>query len=729
MGSTIPGTPTIAFGGTTTALDKTNLGILYQTSNPYVPQRILFPYNLLFAQSGVGPWPSSGETPAAVNASIQILQQAFPATSEFFFLAGADPYFTNVLPSPTNPNNDVNAPWLSEDLRVFTATPGAAPASQYQYPVPGGPKFVENSTGLGHFDVNGAFAYIQALINHLNAAYGDPQKTDPFDPSQNVIPGQQAALTGDSSVTPFSTIGGQNYNNYSFALARVRLRGTPGQAGAADGVKVFFRLWQTQTADTDWNPTYTYLSNDPTGLNPGYPEAPSDDHTIPFFATGNAPNFSDPSNPEFGSGGPTGNGYNNQDIVIGANQGDQQWAYYGCFLNVNDPNNVVNGAVVPLDLPGTHHCLVAQIAYSGAPIESVGGQIATPENSSLLAQRNLQVTTSDNPGPPSTHRVPQTFDIKPSAKPYDGTPATYPDELMILWGDTPVGSTARIYWPQANSAGVLQLASWMYGTHPLAASDAHTIECKTAKCVTYVPIPSASGASFAGLFTLDLPPTVVTGQEFNIVVRRISNRPLNVPPPPPPPPPTPQIVTTERGQARAGAELAEAPVAPAAVAAPQKTERYIVGSFQVKVPVSTAEAMLPAEETTLAIMKARLGAMSPSNRWRPVLIRYIGLISARVQGLGGDPDKIAPSLGGYPQGGKIVCKEVETTGKVCEVIFDCHGDFAGFVLGCCEGERRFHCREPAIFEVVFRAYKDRLTLSVIAESGANGTVKGLAFRI
>ena len=46
----------------------------------------------------------------------------------------------------------------------------------------------------------------------------------------------------------------------------------------------------------------------------------------------------------------------------------------------------------------------------------------TPEGSGLLAQRNLQVTTSDNPGPASAHRVPQTFAVKPSAPPpSDGT--------------------------------------------------------------------------------------------------------------------------------------------------------------------------------------------------------------------------------------------------------------------------------------------------------------------
>ena len=144
-------------------------------------------------------------------------------------------------------------PWLSEDLRVFTATPGAPPAAQYQYPVPGGPKFVENSTG-GAFDFTGAYSYIQALLEHLNGTYGDPSGMDPFDPNNNIIPQQQTEFTADSSVTPFSTIGGHTYNNYSFAVARVRLKGSQGSAGAATGVKVFFRLWGTQTADTGWDP-------------------------------------------------------------------------------------------------------------------------------------------------------------------------------------------------------------------------------------------------------------------------------------------------------------------------------------------------------------------------------------------------------------------------------------------------------------------------------------------
>ena len=104
---------------------------------------------------------------------------------------------------------------------------------------------------------------------------------------------------------------------------------------------------------------------------------------------------------------------------------------------------------------------------------------------------------------------------------------------MIDWGEVPPGSTARIYWPAVSSAEVIQLASWMYGVHPLMAADAYTIEVKTFKGVTYVPIPQGTGEWYAGLFTVDLPQTVRTGQEFNIVVRRIGKRPVRVSPPPP----------------------------------------------------------------------------------------------------------------------------------------------------------------------------------------------------
>jgi hypothetical protein len=753
VGAARPSIPTIAFGGVTAALSAKSPNILHQSSNPKVPQQIQFAYDLKFTNP-LGSFPPSGETPAAVNASINVLSTPFPAPStEFFFLAGADPYFTNVVSA------NASVPWLSEDLRVFTATPGASPASQYQYPVPGSgaPQFVENSSGVGSFDFNGAYNYIQALLKYLNKTYGNPNGIDPFDPTNNIIPQQSTEFTADSSVTPFSTIGGNNYNNYSFAIARVRLTGTQGSAGAATGVRVFFRLWGTQTADTAWDPSYTYLSDDPTGLNPHYPLAPPDDHTLPFFATSAQPNFTSSTDPEFQTGGFTGTGANNLTITI--QQGDSQWSYFGCFLNVNDSSVSVNGVGIPYAFPGgTHHCLVAQIAYPGAPIQTIGTSVPTPESGDQLAQRNLQVTTSDNPGPASAHRVPQSFEVKPSgAPPTYGPLAGRPDELMIDWGEVPPDSTAKIYWPAVSSAEVIQLASWMYGVHPLTAADAYTIEVKTIKGVTYVPIPQGTGEWYAGLLTVDLPQTVRTGQEFNIVVRRIGKRPVRVsrapPPPPPPPQPVPQIASKTASKVastmRRGGTIQYNPSRPVAPALPAQTalvsttadykagwERYIVGSFQVKIPVSTGEAMLPAEETTLAILKARLQALPKTNRWYPVLLRYIAQIAGRVDGLGGDANAIPPSLLGYLPGHHHPvrppvhrpCEEnlKEFTGKVCEVVFDCFGDFVGFVLDDCCERRTYESRERQIGDMVLRALRERLNLMVVTAGKEHRIVRLVA---
>jgi len=711
LGGARPSLPTIAFQGVTTALSATTPNIYRQSDNPNVPQQILFAYDMLFANP-LGIFPTSGETPAVVNTGITVLGKGLSATTDFFFTASATPYFTNVVPDPANPKN-VNVPWLSEDLRLFTATPGASVGAQT--PVPGGPQFMENTSG-GGFDTAGAYRYIQALLIYLNQNFAKDGSIDPFKPAGGVIPQQDGQLDADSSVTPFTTVNGATHNNYSFAVARVRLKGLAGTTSAAN-VKVFFRLWGTQTADTAWNPATTYLSQKDGGGNPIWPKAPSDDHTIPFFATSQQPNFNDPNDPEFKTGGSTGTGANNQTIAIAT--GDTRWAYFGCYLDVNDPGNVVNGTPIWQAFPGTHHCLVAEIAFAGTPIQVVNGIVPTPEGSGLLAQRNLQVTTSDNPGPASAHRVPQTFAVKPSEPPpLTGPLAGRPDELLIFWGDTPPGSTARIYWPGVSADEVVSLADRMYGVHPLRAADPHTIEVKTVRGVTFVPIQVGTAAVYAGLFSIDLPLTVRTGQEFDVVVRRIGKRLRSAAPPPPPP--GPKIAALGHAGGGVRPERATAPVARAA-AAPRVWERYIVGSFQVKIPVSTGPAMRPAEETTLAILKARLEGWPKASPWYPVLLRYVDLIAGRLRGIGGDPDDVPPSFGGYRPGPTVDEpgeRRGEFTGKVVSLVYDRFGDFSGFVLDTEEGARRFVAREPEIEAVVGRAWAERILTSVFVERHA-----------
>jgi hypothetical protein len=600
-----PATP----GGTVPAQP---IPIYEDPTNSSVIQRMLFSFDVVFADPLVTPFPSSATT-YTLTATFKTNGQTVPGpnsqdTVDFELVPGANPYFSNI-----DLANASAVSWLSQDLRVFTITQGqsALPGD------PAAPVFSSSQT---------PYAYIQVLLGYLNGAtaYTAPSSSDPL----NGLPGQTGYETGDSSVTPLDGNGNKNFN---FAVARVRLTSnTQGTAGQASNVRVFFRLWVANSCDTDFQPNTTYLSNPaypslPTNPLPSSANLPPDPHgqairTTPFFATGST-GASDYD--------PSVSNNNIRTIQIPTVVGqDTVWAYYGCFLDVYDVNNNAQ-------YPGTHHCLVAQIAYDNAPLLFDSGVATNPGNTDKLAQRNLQITLSGNPGPQPTHRIPQAFDTRPSL-PYldaNGVVLNQPDELMIDWGNTPVGCSARIYWPDVPAADVLALASRLRGTTFLAAADANTITFRSVKGVTYIPIPSATGKTFAGLFTVDLPLGVTAGQEFNIIIRRIS---------------TQQVTNI----------VIHKPVVFAGSADSTRTWRFATGAFQIKIPVTTEEKMLGPEENTLAILKARLALMSPAYRWYPVLQRYIDYVSARVDGAGGDSGSVMPSLTGAGPGQLLAHKRV-----------------------------------------------------------------------
>jgi hypothetical protein len=665
----------------------------YDPTNLYVPQRILYPFDITFTSVAFADFPASGETPELLNANISIPGATIPQSgADFYLIAGADPYFTNIDPTQDN------AFYLSQDLRVFTITPesdNTKPIGTVEFTFQGG-----SPTSL---DTGAAYSYIQQLLAYFNANYSNPSGTDPFNPASSVLPDQSGALTGDSSVTP-ATANPANmnapFNNYNFAIARVRLRGTSGSAGEASDVRVFFRVFVTQTSDTDYINTAQGSSNITYPSSPaGSPNAPTsplpgtdssgniNGCTIPFFAA------ADQSDLQAG-------GANNQTIEIPSGN-DSVWWYFGCFLNVYDPSNVIAGNSIQSWLAGgTHHCIVAQIAFDDAPIENQNGVNENPENSDKLAQRNLQVTPSGNPGYPITHSIPQTFDIRPSA-PVVGAVSdyllTYPDELMIDWRNVPRGTRASIYWPQVSASSVIQAAAKLYPAQSLGTSDSHTIQCKATGAMTYIPIPAGTGPNFAGLITTELPAGIRAGDEFAIVVRRVTTRQ---------PQPVIQIARSARADAKA-----------------EINWRYVVGTFQIKIPVEKDEAILPSEENLLAILKWRLGLITTSNRWYPLLQRYISIVASRVKGLGGDPTKIKPSQYGTanqiePKGSAFSHHghEIAYTGKVSGIRYDRFGDFDGFFLITESGhERSFWSREEQIEELVRQAWAERIRMSVFVQ--------------
>jgi hypothetical protein len=649
------------------------------------PQRIRIPYDITLSSPIMSHFPTTGVSPL-LDLSTSLTAggttvSGSNATMDFELIAAGDPYFANIDPAQNN------QPYLSQDLRVFRAAP-----AMNNVPFPGGPSFSTDS-------VAGAYSYIQSLLGYLNGtpAFTNPAGTDPF----SLLPSQQGEGETDTSVAPFALTQGfppSFVNNYNFAIARVRLRGSSGASGAATDVRVFFRVFASQSPDTDYDPNGTYASQPDPANKPGTPLPGAGDTTVPFFATGNAGSETDyqPSGP------------NIHTLTIPQGQ-DDLWWYYGCFLNFYDPNNQIDGQQVQTRLPGTHHCIVAQIAYDDAPIPNG----VSPMSWDQLAQRNLQFTVVDNPGPAATHRAPQTFDIRPSKA--IGTPGGNglpPDELMIDWGNVPTGSTASIYWPAVTAADVIELAKTWGGAVGLSSSEAHTLTLTVEGGVSYLPIPEGAGQNFAGLFTLELPAGIRTGQEFEVLVRRISTRRAKHAPPPPPPPALQSAPSRKLEKKRKPAPEA------AAVIERERPAlwRYVVGSFVVRIPVSNGERMRIPEEMTLAIMKWRLAHLSPGNRWAPVLERYIKYCSARLDGIGGDASQVPASLTWTPplprddRHGRP--GERELCGKVAEVLFDCHGQFEGFVLDDCCDRRLVKSRERGVADLVLRACRENLTVCV-----------------
>src|SRR5205085_11580038 len=120
-----------------------------------------------------------------------------------------------------------------------------------------------------------------------------------------------------------------------------------------------------------------------------------------------------------------------------------------------------------------------------------------------------------NPGEAESRKMPHPFEIEPAT-----TQPPVPDELMVLWGNTPSGSSASFYLPTLSAAEIVQLADELYGRHRLHAEDAHTVGCP-AEGATFLPLPPLT-ARTAGLLTVGLPEGVKEDDHYTIDVRQVS---------------------------------------------------------------------------------------------------------------------------------------------------------------------------------------------------------------
>jgi hypothetical protein len=262
---------------------------------------------------------------------------------------------------------------------------------------------------------------------------------------------------------------------------------------------------------------------------------------------------------------------------------------------------------------GLHYCLVAEIFFwppgtttDPIPVES------TPASSDRLAQRNLSLDPSGNPGWPLTHTVQHTFLVKPSIAAIGRSTSIAatqeffvgPDELIIQWGNVPRATQATLFFPEVQADQILSLSALRQHPAVLAKVDDHTISIKVAD-VTFIPLPARSSGNLAGLMTLTLPQGIRVGQMFKMSVQQCSGIAI------------------------------------------QQRARRMLGAFQFNIPVNTDPEILPNAIRQLSILRYIQQTVPTANRWYPIFVRWLNGLAAKVAGLGGDPTQILPS----PTGG------------------------------------------------------------------------------
>jgi hypothetical protein len=510
---------------------------------------------------------------------------------------------------------------------------------------------------------------------------------------------------------------------WNFAVAQVRYRGSVGNH--APGVRCFFRMFQTAVANLAFKPETTYRSIDGSdGSVPLLGHLDSELVTIPFFAH---PRAADMTMQEVQTRQLEGTG-------------DESTSYFGAWLDINqptdyrfkehfDPTNhgpfVAGGgeplrSVQQLVTRGEHQCLVAEVFFGDLIQEN-----DSPSTSDKLAQRNLAYVPADNPGSATSRVVQHTFDLSPTMPSklvrglmdlhgvlvegpaeavtranaiaeFDAAPPTFVnirkpiprltyDALIIDWGGLPPGSEAELYMPLADIDRLVALHRLRYGPEYIERVDASTIRMP-ARGATHLPFVPIYEGTIAGLLTIRMPDTIISGEHFRVVVHHVDGR-----------------------------------------------RKQIVGAFEFSIPVHKAADIAPLAANTYAVLQWVGQSIAPASRWYPVFARYLEQLGDRVTGLGTDASTIpaspagtglvptkpgdqVPDKPGAPTDGLTPLdppsKFPRVRGRVARLLYDCFGAFEGFVLETCNRAIPVRCSEPGIERIVRLACHERSELIV-----------------
>jgi hypothetical protein len=528
------------------------------------PQRVTFEYGIRF--TGTAMFPAIGASPEFRNVQMAVNVAGHGCTNDITLFRQPNPY---MLDGPTS--------WLSQDLRVFALRPGESQSGRTLSAASPDP-----------------LAYLSDFVNACDSAAPSPMHL--FD--------QIATDQMDSRLYLGTELEGDPVFNFAIARVRYRSLGT-----TAPDVRVFFRSFTTAVTSMAYaNETYPRNGTD---TLPVLGQSATDILTIPYFGVSR----------DTVAG--TGDTVNTKSVPPNAS-GDEVHRYFGVWLDFNqttprytDPDDGVLKSVQDL-IRGRHQCLVAEIRFGPDSIP-LGD---TPADNDNLAQRNLAIVESDNPGPTDSHLVVHTFDLK-TTWPQKATRnprfeerghlfatthavgrghrhTAEQDELMIQWNGLPEDSDVTVYLPSLDADEIIAAAARRSGPARLEKVDAHTIRCLVAD-VNYIPLPAPAPTHVAGLITIRLPETVEVGERYRIVVRQLGGLP-----------------------------------------------RYVVGTFELFISVSTSEKIRPEEERTLSVLKHIAGTIKPTSRWYAVFQRYLAVLNDKVRGVGGSPSDVDPSTTGEP---------------------------------------------------------------------------------
>jgi hypothetical protein len=531
-------------------------------------QRLTWVYKISFANI-------QGFTVEKIVVTLQASLLTVSSAGELYLIKQPNPY-----------EIDGETSWLSTDLRVF-----------------------QIKTGESRFGVSmgsDPSAFITQVITNLNTGATQGQTFE------NNISTDQNTSRLELSQTPNGT------PVYNYAVAKVRYRG---RYASATDVRVFFRLFTVATTSLVYNPGTTYRRYEQGNtIIPLLGIVNGEVAAMPCFATPrinsattSMKNQTDPANVQTIPLNPAG-----AEVI----------RYFGCWLDINQTQPQFPISLPPSQLDGPypsnrktiqelirneHQCLVSEIAFTPTPVELN----ATPSVSDKLAQRNLAIVESANPGLVASRLISQTFEIKPTSS------KQQPDELMIDWGNVPEGTHAKISIPGVDSDVMLRLATNKYRSHRLARIDKDTLKCD-AGGITYLPIPEIN-ANLPGLLTINLPEGIKNGQSFRVVVRQLTGGP-------------------------------EKEDLPSLTALYPRVMRHVVGSFQLTIPVREKTSILPREQRLLSNLRWIQRSIPERNRWSSTFNKYVSNVADRVDALGGDSGKIAASPTGQWQSAYTQCR-------------------------------------------------------------------------